>query len=441
MKKLFALCFSLFCLVFGMTGVNKAQATFASDAETAVVKRVTREPTTPDEKYQNIINQMNSIITAAFGYDSLYKTAEETKAAMTGLNSLAEQAGDLLLETWNCYEETSEERFRTLYDDVSNVHSFVANKIDETRENFINYDYYNKCFDFKFLDGCVDQISRTYDIEVAALNSNKSTTELILSTFNSMSSNIENAVSLLGEDERYTYLLSVLDEEIELVTDLLGDINELIAIEELKNKSNELIEQYNKIKSSYQTEVNKSKEYTDELDSILEKINSLKEEILAKMDEFGTLPEFDTINQGLTDLRVNCNDLIKDIKKNKVNIVLNEGSLLDTRVNEIANNYKTNNLNYDGDIKECEDLATKIDSLIAKIDEDSSLNSDDQIKELRSKLNGYKETVSQTKKNIEKNHTVFLVLVIGCPIVFVVAVFMLLYFFGFKKRFLRKTTK
>ena len=445
MKKLLVLCFSTFALLFGMGGVKKAHVTYASEVNLTYVedskKEITRDASTPDEKYQNIINQMNSIIVATFDYELHNETAQKTKDAITGLTSLYDEAGDLLMECYNCYVETSEDRFMDLYDSVSEVCQYITTQINTTRENFINENYYKLCFNFNFLDGCIDQIKRTYEIEVAALQNNKDTTELIINTLSNMSKEIQNSVSLLGEDDRYTYLLSVISQEVQLATNLLGEINKAIAINELNNKTSELVEQYNKIKSLYGLDIDNSNQYIEQLNAILEKINLLKGEILAKIDEFGELEAFVEINESLTDLRVNCNDVIKDIEKNKIDIVLNLGATFEVRVNEIANNYKNNNLNYNGDIKECDDISNEIDLLIAEINEDSLLNSDNDVKELCLKLASYKETISQTKKNIEKDRKVFLALVIGCPSLFVVLVLLLLYFFGFKKRFLRKTAK
>ena len=228
------------------------------------------------------------------------------------------------------------------------------------REQFIINDYYAKCLDFRFMDGCIDQINRTYKSDTASLSKNKSTVELIISSLKAMKDAVNNAVLLLGEHDAYSALLISIDNEIALAETLLTNINKQI----------------------------------------------------------------DDVNAANFE--------------SKVTLFVDQGSSLSARVDDISSNFKNNNLNYKGDVEECENLTSEINQLIAKIDEDTTINSDNRIKALRSKLVENLDNVSSAKENIEKDHKVFLAIVIACPIVFVVVALLLLYFLGFKKRFFRK---
>ena len=105
-------------------------------------------------------------------------------------------------------------------------------------------------------------------------------------------------------------------------------------------------------------------------------------------------------------------------------------------------NYKSNGLNYDGNIKKCDELISEMNAAIQEIDDNMEILGDDpRLVSARAKLVSGIESINASKQAIQKDHTIMLTVAIVCPIIFVITVFLLLYFFGFKKRFLRREKK
>ena len=356
MKKLFILSISLLGLFFGMVGVKNVQPAFAEDIvlKTETIKlEPTRETTSLDTVYDELENKVFQFYLDALDYNKQYQTAQETADVMAEIDLILEEISSLSLQCYNYYEETSEERFIDLYNIYADIYTSVYQIKSNICDLFTNWFYYDFSFDIMFLEGCIDQVQRSYKIENAALNENKEDVQLILETLNKMLTEVNNAVSLLGENEGFSLLLNVLNEEVDITESLLDEINEFI-------------------------------------------------------------------------------------QETNINKVLADAATLNERISEMVNNYKDNYFNYNGDIKECENLENQIHSLIAKIDADLEIKEDDRIKEIRVKLVDDSEIISKTRRNIKRDHAWFLALVIACPVLLVIGVLALLYFFGFKKRFLRK---
>ena len=83
-----------------------------------------------------------------------------------------------------------------------------------------------------------------------------------------------------------------------------------------------------------------------------------------------------------------------------------------------------------------------MNAAIQEIDDNMEiLDEDPRLVEARAKLVSDIESVNASKQAIQRDHTIMLTLAIVCPIIAVIAIFLLLYFFGFKKRFLRRENK
>lgn len=289
-------------------------------------------------------------------------------------------------------------------------------------------------------------IASSYYLNDSMYENNKEAVNDIFNDAALLKEDIETYIEELGEDETLeTYLESLSIFEL-LLTSLLEDIEEFhsetLAVNDVTTRYEEMLAKFETIKLVYKFDVEHGNDYVTQLDSILENINTLKEDILKYIDECGELEIFLQINGELSDLRIECEAIRNEIAASsfevEVNAILNDAAGLEARVDEIANNYKKNSLNYSGDIEECEGIAGEIEALIAKIDAKTSLSSDTRLVELRAKLVNYSETISQAQKSIEKKHNGLIAAVVVSPIVLILGILTLLYFFGFKKRFLRK---
>lgn len=249
----------------------------------------------------------------------------------------------------------------------------------------------------------------------------------------------------LDEYNEFVVILSSGFESIEYgaMMHLEGYVNDTYV--NLSNKLQAVKTSLETIRNKYSSDNANIRAYYDETRTWISKLDSL-------IVEAGDYDEAFIYDACIADLIEEMNDVHDDADElsNLIRIAMADSEInrlvaLSNSFDEdvaLMQNYKENGLNYDGNIKKCDELVSKMNAAIQEIDDNMEiLDQDSRLVSARAKLVSSIESVNASKQTIQRDHTIMLVLVIVCPILFVIAVFLLLYFFGFKKRFLRRENK